>query len=351
LNIGIHPDLIGVESYSDKWRVFLEERGAETRILNLLASDALVQAQSCQGIMWRWGHNPQDKQSARRILYTIEHHLGIPVFPNSRTAWHYDEKVAQYYLLQTLQAPMPKTWLFWKREDAVAWSKTASYPFVLKLSAGAGSANVLKVHSRQEANSLIERVFDQGIFPYTLSHRENIVTWPHFRMQINALLGRFRASWLYVWSNKYPPLPPVWWRPERNYGYFQEFLTGNAFDTRITVIGDRAFGFRRLNRPEDFRASGSGLIDYAPEKIDIRCVDTAFRLSRDGEFQSMAYDFLFDRGEPVVVEISYTFADRAVYNCPGHWCADLSWVGTQMWPEEAQAEDFLNHIRTRSQDN
>lgn len=29
-------------------------------------------------------------------------------------------------------------------------------------------------------------------------------------------------------------------------------------DTRVTVIGHCAFGYRRYNRPGDFRASGSG---------------------------------------------------------------------------------------------
>jgi len=42
--IGIHPDRIGQESYSDKWKEFLEGRGAEVRWLDLLAEDALEQA-------------------------------------------------------------------------------------------------------------------------------------------------------------------------------------------------------------------------------------------------------------------------------------------------------------------
>ncbi len=345
--IGIHPDRIGTESYSAKWRLFLEAQGVETRVLNLLAPDALVQAQSCHGIMWRWAHNPQDKQSARRILYTIEQYLGIPVFPDSLTAWHYDEKIAQYYLLQTLGAPVPKTWLFWNLEEALAWAQTAPYPVVFKLSSGAGSANVLKVSARTEAEALIERAFKRGIFPYAVRGRQGAELWPRTGKQLKSMLGRFRAAWYYAWSNTYPPLDPVWWRPERNYVYFQELLSGNAFDTRITVIGDRAFGFRRLNRAGDFRASGSGRIDHDPAAIDQRCVEIAFQISQQGGFQSMAFDFLFSQGEPVIGEISYTFADWAVQECPGHWRVDSAWIDGQMWPEEAQVEDFLSSIRGR----
>ena len=45
---------------------------------------------------------------------------------------------------------------------------------------------------------------------------------------------------------------------EREYVYFQEFLPGNNFDIRIIVIGDKAFGLKRMVRKGDFRASGSG---------------------------------------------------------------------------------------------
>jgi hypothetical protein len=61
----------------------------------------------------------------------------------------------------------------------------------------------------------------------------------------------------------------------------------------------------------------------------------------------MAYDFLYRDGVPVTTEISYTYADWAVHNCPGHWLRDGSWVEGQMWPEEAQVNSFLHEIRTR----
>lgn len=48
----------------------------------------------------------------------------------------------------------------------------------------------------------------------------------------------------------------------KKYVYFQDFIPGNDFDTRVTIIGDRAFGFTRNVRPGDFRASGSGNVGY-----------------------------------------------------------------------------------------
>ncbi len=346
--IGIHPDQIGEESYSKKWTEFLEARGVTVRKLNLLAFDALDQASQCDGIMWRWAHNPQDKQSAQRILYVIEHYLNIPVFPDSRTSWHYDEKIAQFYLLQAIEAPMPKTWLFWNQNLAIDWARHATYPVVFKLSVGASSSNVLKVNDEKEAIDLIGRSFRHGIFPMTMNEYEKTMQFPDSLSQVKQMLSRLKGAIRYVWASEYPKLPYFWWKPEHGYVYFQEFIPDNSFDTRITVIGDRVFGFRRLNRFEDFRASGSGYIDYNPNQIDERCVEIAFYLSERGSFQSMAYDFLYRDREPVVCEISYAYADWAVHNCPGHWQRSMDWVDGNMWPEEAQVEDFLNRIRDNS---
>ncbi len=343
--IGIHPDGDWGGHYAGRWAETLRAAGAEVRELDLLRPDALAQARGCDGVMWRWAHTPQDKQSAQRILHVIEHELGIPVYPDSATAWHYDEKVAQFYLFQALGAPTPQTWIFWRRDEALAWAASAVYPVVFKLSCGAGASEVVKVTSAAKATHLINLMFSWGLHPLSdLAVPSSKCRGRRLR-RLQYLVARMKDGVRYVLNGRLPPPDPLWWRPEFGYAYFQQFVPGNAFDTRITIIGDRAFGFRRFNRPDDFRASGSGLIDHDPSKVDLRCIETAFRVSKAGRFQSMAYDFLFDAGQPVIGEISYTFADWAVQACPGHWRPDLSWVEGPMWPETAQAEDFLKRVR------
>jgi glutathione synthase/RimK-type ligase-like ATP-grasp enzyme len=344
--IGIHPDRTGKESYSEKWQEFLQARNVDVMLLDLLAADGLEQAVRCDGVMWRWVHTPQFKQTAQRILYVIEHHLEIPVFPDSRTAWHYDEKVSQYYLLKTLKAPIPRTLVFWDESAALTWARSAPYPLIFKLAAGAGAANVLKIDHKKEADRLIRQAFREGIFSMTFNEYRSPGGFPRSLSQAQAMLRRLRDAARYLWRGRYPPLPAVWWKPEYGYVLFQEFLPGNDFDTRITVIGERAFGFRRMNRPGEFRASGSGAISFDFGAIDPRCLEIAFALSERAGFQSMAYDFLFKNGEPVIAEISYTFADWAVQACPGHWDRLLSWREGRMWPEEAQVEDFIRRVRS-----
>jgi hypothetical protein len=141
---------------------------------------------------------------------------------------------------------------------------------------------------------------------------------------------------------------------QHGYVYLQEFLPGNDYDTRVTVIGHRGFAFRRLNREGDFRASGSGRIIWTPAEIDPRMVRLGFRVARQLGTQSVAIDGLLKHGEPVVGEISYTYASWAIRDCPGHWVLDgdpmtgeLGWVEGSTRPEDAIFDDFVAHLESR----
>jgi glutathione synthase/RimK-type ligase-like ATP-grasp enzyme len=127
---------------------------------------------------------------------------------------------------------------------------------------------------------------------------------------------------------------------QRGYLYFQEFMEANSFDTRVTVIGNRAFAFTRENRPGDFRASGSGRLCYDAAKIDLRCVQIALQTARRLRTQSLAFDFLFNaKGEPVIGEVSYCYMAGAVHDCPGHWDDKLNWHEGSIWPQDAILQD------------
>jgi glutathione synthase/RimK-type ligase-like ATP-grasp enzyme len=340
--IAIHPDKNGSWSYSEKWGEFLQKRNIKVKYINLNKNDAIKQVKDCDGVMWRWIHAHQDKIKAYLILHTIEYCLGIPVFPNHNTCWHYDNKIAQYYIFKALDIPIPDTCVFWDIESASDWVDRTVYPIIFKLSSGAGSSNVIKVNSRQQALLLIDKMFNTGVFPLTMNEFKKEVFPPKSIREIINTLSRLKYGLHFGLEGNYPPLPAAWWLPEKGYIYFQEFIPDNSFDTRITVIGDRAFGFRRFNRQDDFRASGSGNFDVDHKKIDPNCVKIAFGISKKLDCQSMAYDFIFKKGKPVVTEMSYTYEDWAVEKCPGHWKPDLTWVEGNMWPEEAQIEDFID---------
>ena len=86
----------------------------------------------------------------------------------------------------------------------------------------------------------------------------------------------------------------------------QEFCTNNDSDIRVTVIGDYVTAFRRMNRDNDFRASGSNNIIVLND-IPKELIDISFNICKENNFITMAFDFLKLRGKWVIIEMSYTY--------------------------------------------
>jgi glutathione synthase/RimK-type ligase-like ATP-grasp enzyme len=286
--------------------------------------------------VFRYGHYDTDHQKAQTLIPLLERQLQIKCFPNVTTCWHYDDKIRQYYLMRNAGFPMTDSYIFWERAQALAWLAAAPLPVVFKLKGGAGSNNVLLVRSRGQGERLIKTMFGRGMITNGVSDSA-AVRFAHFNLyrELHHLAGNaYRAMRGEDVSE--------FWQRQKNYVLFQKFLPGNPHDTRVTIIGDRAFAFRRLVRTNDFRASGSGLIEYEPQQIDLRCVQIAFQVSKTMEFQSMAYDFLFNAdGDPEFCEISYIFWDSAIFRCPGHWDENLNWHTGHTWPQFAILQDLL----------
>lgn len=110
---------------------------------------------------------------------------------------------------------------------------------------------------------------------------------------------------------------------EKGYIYFQNFIPDNNFDIRVIVIEEKAFGIKRMVRDGDFRASGSGHIKYEKHHIPEEYVAIAFEVTRKLNAQSLAYDFVYDKSEPKIIEISYSFLTSGYRECPGYWSSDL----------------------------
>lgn len=305
--------------------------------------DILEQVRNCHGFMWRWGHFGGMCRIARRLLPVLEKEMDLVVYPDQNTCWHYDDKIAQAYLLQAAGIPTPKTWIWFDAEAARRWATGTRYPLVLKLSTGAGSSNVRMIDDVEDAVRWIDR-----LFRYRLASLDERQFKPWLSRGVTGVVARSLTCGIGA------ALADNGHDLQSGYALFQEFLPNNAFDTRVTVIGKRAFAYRRFNRPGDFRASGSGRFDPNPAAIDLLTVRLAFELAAALQTQSVAVDGL-RRGEARVIgEISYTYVTWMVRACPGHWelegtpaTGDLVWREGPMWPEEAQIADFLDRLESR----
>jgi glutathione synthase/RimK-type ligase-like ATP-grasp enzyme len=132
---------------------------------------------------------------------------------------------------------------------------------------------------------------------------------------------------------------------ERGYIYFQNFIPNNNSDTRIIVIGEKAFALKRFVRKNDFRASGSGSFSYSKNEFDERCVNIAFNISQKLKTQCIAYDFIFDeKNSPLIVEISFGFTVVVYDPCPGYWDRELNWHEGNFIPQEWMIENLIQSI-------
>jgi len=330
--VGLLPDKYHKKNnYINRYETILNFNGIRNFRLNLNQVDFWDKVSKLDLFIFRWGHYDTDRQIAQIILPIIENILKIKCFPDQNTCWHYDDKIKQYYLLKYFNFPFTESYIFWNKKEAIKWLGNASFPLVFKLKTGAGSKNVFLVKNERRAKRIIKRHFGKGKKPIDID-RGNLNIYRDIRHLWAKILRAIKGE----------DVSDTWQR-EKNYVLFQKYLPDNEYDTRITIMGGRAFGFRRKTREKDFRASGSGKIEYDMEKVDTRCIKIAFDVSMKMKFQSMAYDFIYnEEGEPEFCEISYTFDDLAIFNCPGYWDRELKWHEGHFLPQYFQLMDLLN---------
>lgn len=339
MKIAIHHEK---NSFSDRWIKYCDENSISYKIVSCYDSDIVQQLEGCDALMWHW--NQEDYKGilfARQLTISLEK-IGKKVFPSVNTAWHHDDKVGQKYLLECINAPFVKSYVFYSKKEANAWLKTTTFPKVFKLRGGAGSTNVKLARTKEKAQAFINKAFSRGFLQINRWDRLKDRFWVLRRdKNIKAIKFIFKGfGRLFI-----PTELSKFSQREKGYIYFQDFLPNNDHDTRLVIIGDRCFGLRRYTRKNDFRASGSGLIAYDTELFDHRCIKIAFDITKKLGAQSVAFDFIWDGEIPKIVEISYCFIMGAFYDdCHGYWDSNLVWYNKNVDPQYFMIEDFLKEI-------
>jgi glutathione synthase/RimK-type ligase-like ATP-grasp enzyme len=346
LKIAIQPDAVvhrngERQSYSTRWLQIARDLDVEVVPVDVFAADIIDTVSRCDAFMWRYDPPAHPRLYANRLLCALETGLRMPVFPSLDSRWHFEDKVGQFYFLAAAGIPIPDTSVSWTREQAVRFCDGATYPFVIKLATGYQASNVRLVHNRDEALYYVDQLFRRGAISLGYRPASGSRLW----------LRRLRAASEFLRGrNPYGPTADA----ELQYGYLlaQEFLTDNAFDVRVTVTGNRAFVFRRFNRPGDFRASGSGHFDWNPDAVAEDAVRLGYQVARRAGAQTITVDILRRHGAPVIIELGLAYASWCVRECPGHWVLHgepesgaLEWVPGSMEPADAIFADFVAEVR------
>lgn len=337
MKIAIH-DSKEKHFFSDRWIEYCSRNNIPFKVVNAYDNDIINQLNDCDIFMWHHSnYDYRDALFAKQLIYSLET-IGIKVFPDFNTTWHFDDKVGQKYLLEAIDAPLVPSYVFYNKKDARKWIESTSFPKVFKLRGGSGSSNVQLVENKHKAKKLIKKAFGKGFSQFDKFNHLKF-RYKNFKSGKESFVGVLKGIVRLFIGNKYSNMVPK----EKGYVYFQDFIPNNKFDIRVIVVGEKAFALKRLVRKNDFRASGGGNIIYNKSEIDERCIQISFNVNEKLKCQSLAYDFVFDdNNNPLIVEISYGFDVKAYDPCPGYWDSSLKWHDARFKPQEWMIENLIN---------
>ncbi len=324
-------------SFSDRWISYCKEKDLAIKIVNCYDWNITSQLEDCNALMWHHHHvNYKDVLFAKQLLYAVGC-SGKKTFPDYKTCWHFDDKLGQKYLFESIGAPVIPTYVFYTKPEAIQWIDSTTFPKVFKLRGGAGSANVKLVKTANQARRLVNTAFGKGFSQFD--------RLGYLKEQIEKFLHR-KASFLEVIkgvghlfiSTEFAMMHGR----EMGYSYFQDFIPNNLFDIRVVVIAGKAFAAKRMIRMNDFRASGSGNSLYEKEHIPIETIKMAFQIADKLEMQCAAFDFVYDsENNPMVIEVSYGFAVAGPDPCVGYWDKSLKFHEGKFIPQNWMVETLL----------
>ncbi|RJY08739.1 ATP-grasp domain-containing protein [Aurantiacibacter aquimixticola] len=301
-------------SYVEMYEKILSENAIPFQTVRFGQEDFWEQALSATHFIARFKGYEPDLSIGHSILPPLEA-AGVKCLPEYDGFRFCGDKlrIAAFYAANDIDAP--RTDAVFSMEDVERWkAERGFFPVVGKLRHGASSINVEMIHDAAQLDRIAERLFTARMVD---GRMDPGVT----QILEDALLRR-------------PAVP--------NTGLLlQEFAPGNDGDHRVTTIGDRAFYFKRSNRPGDFRASGSGIFDYDPDKADKELIAKSFEISKRFGFSMMAYDYL-TQPRPMLVEMNYAAVGAAIAGAPGYFTPEGKFVSHDNRPPQwYQLVDFL----------
>lgn len=205
-------------------------------------------------IVWRVESDLHKQNVSKRQIYFLERVMGKIVYPSFHEVWFYEEKINTHFLFNQLGLPEIPTFYSSSYIECLEYIKNCDYPIVSKINTGSASYGVDVLKSRRSAKAFVNSVF-------SLTGRKTY--WPFQR--------------------------------QKDYVFFQEFISDAKFDLRVIVIGNFLFGYYRYPKAGDFRASGSGIVEKKEIPHDV--LELAYHVKEAYEAVSLATDFLFSTSE------------------------------------------------------
>lgn len=305
------------------WIEYCENNNIEYTAIDLLEVDTIDILRNYDVLLWHFGqYNYSEMLEARSILYCAEQ-MGVKTFPGFKDSWHFDDKIAEMYALQTADAPIPDSKVFYNMRSFQEWLDTnPKIPLVAKLRTGSGSHNVKLLKSKYDLIKYAKRMFGKGYnpSPSLIYKTTSNIKSTHDKSSFMAKLKRVPEFIRTLkGAKKFPH--------EKGYVYLQEFIPNDGFDMKVVVVGDKCTGLHRPIRSHDFRASGGGEVLYDKSLFSEDIIRSAFSVADALNLQCVGFDYVIDTrtNKGVIVEMSYGFSHTAVMGMNGYFDRECNW--------------------------
>jgi glutathione synthase/RimK-type ligase-like ATP-grasp enzyme len=223
------------------------------------------------------------KQLYDERLNIISKVLGLNVFPAYEAVVLHENKRFLSDWLKANRLPHPRTDVFYYKEEALGFTRTARYPIVAKTVLGASGSGVKVLRDVRSAEAYINRAFSgKGISPRVGPNLKMGNLWGRLKRvvrdpaHLNRRLGVYKS---------------VFQDPQRGFVLFQEYVP-HEFEWRAVRIGNSYFAHKKIKVGD--KCSGTKGIDYVdpPKKL----LNFVKNVCENHHFDNMAVD-LFDDGE------------------------------------------------------
>lgn len=311
-------------SWTIPWSEYLKENNIPYDEVDLLKVDAISVLKNYDVLLWQVAISEfQEMLEGRSIIYSAKR-MGLKVFPDFNDVWHKDDKVAEMYFLQSVNAPIPKSWVFYDKmvlEEAVKKGEI-TFPIIAKLRCGSGSNNVKMIRSYGQLMRYARKMFGNGISAKpsiiykTSSHVRSSHDWETIKRKFHRI-----PEFLHTRKELRK------FAREKGYVYLQSFIPNEGYDLKVIVVGDKLTGIYRPTRSHDFRASGGGEVYFKKEVFTKNIIESAFATADALGFQCMGFDYVVDKntGQGYIVEMCCGFSHTAGMLANGYWDRQGNW--------------------------
>ena len=296
------PNLIGILKTNNpdsakNWIRACQDLNINFKVVDLFSSswlDAILSDKFDFFVIFPPGIFEHNKNMCDERLYVIKNTLDYNIFPSYKESLIYENKKMLSYFLQASNIYHPKTYVFYKYNEAKEFIARHEYPFVAKTSIGATGSGVKIIEDSSSAKAYIKSAFKgKGIRRRTGPNRVTGSPIKWFKKAIDS--PKYLMNRLKLYFKLYKHV-------QKHYVIFQEYIP-HDFEWKCIKIGKSYFAHKKIKIGN--KASGSKIKEFGMP--DLKLMDYVKKLCEQNNFNSVDVDLFEHNGKYLVNEIQCVF--------------------------------------------